>query len=156
MAKLKTRTNQPVIDEEGLLDYIAQDGNTTQIGGNLEVDGEIIAQPTPISIFGSITSSWTKSIYTKEQLISIVEKNRMNGFSYYEGSSIGYLKELNKNAEEGQPLFIIENATFTNFGGFGVDVLLEPDFMGWSIIAVVGDGSAVAEEGAIYIILVER
>lgn len=39
MAKLKTRTNQPVYDEEGLLEHIAQEGNTTQVGGNLEVDG---------------------------------------------------------------------------------------------------------------------
>lgn len=43
MAKLKTRTNQPVNDSEGLLDHLAQNGNTTEIGGNLEVDGQITA-----------------------------------------------------------------------------------------------------------------
>lgn len=41
MAKLKTRTNQPVNDSEGLLDHVAQKGNTTEVGGNLEVDGDV-------------------------------------------------------------------------------------------------------------------
>ena len=39
MAKLKTRTNQPVEDTEGLLNHLSQNGNTTEIDGNLKVNG---------------------------------------------------------------------------------------------------------------------
>ena len=43
MAKLKTRTNQPVEDTEGLLNHLSQNGNTTEIGGNVNVDGNFTA-----------------------------------------------------------------------------------------------------------------
>ena len=39
MAKLKTRTNQPV--DGDLLYYLEQNGSTTEIGGNLYVDGTL-------------------------------------------------------------------------------------------------------------------
>lgn len=45
MTKLKTRTNQPVSDSDGLLDHLSQNGNTTKIGGNLDVNGSIKLQP---------------------------------------------------------------------------------------------------------------
>lgn len=84
MAKLKTRTNQPVIDEEGLLDYIAQDGSTTQIGGNLEVDGGINSQPVSTSIFALeyISGDYYqyRTPYSWEQIKTIINKNIVNGF----------------------------------------------------------------------------
>ena len=39
MTKLKTRTNQPVEDTEGLLNHLSQNGNTTEIDGDLKVNG---------------------------------------------------------------------------------------------------------------------
>lgn len=47
MAKLKTRTNQPVQDSEGLLDHLSQNGNITEIDGILnatKVTGDEIAE----------------------------------------------------------------------------------------------------------------
>ena len=41
MAKLKTRTNQPVEDTEGLLNHLSQNGNITEIGGNVEINGNL-------------------------------------------------------------------------------------------------------------------
>lgn len=54
MAKLKTRTNQPVVDSEGLLEHIAQNGNTTEIGGNLEVDGDLVVNGNDTKIGGDL------------------------------------------------------------------------------------------------------
>ena len=72
MAKLKTKSNQPVVDEEGLLDHIAQDGNTTQIGGDLEVDGTILNLldkiTTTIPQVFVTTGSFTPNSYQKRIL----------------------------------------------------------------------------------------
>lgn len=96
MAKLKTKTNQPVVDSEGLLDHIAQEGNTTQIGGNLEVDGnlkvngDIVTDFKVVEIFSllniqELTEQKTLSDgatigyqtdYTPEQMLNILNKYR--------------------------------------------------------------------------------
>lgn len=71
---------------KSLKNHIAQNGNTTEIGGHLEVDGGINCQPTPISIFGLQEIRDETPIivystpYSKEQILNIAKKNMVNGF----------------------------------------------------------------------------
>lgn len=58
--------------------------NTLEVGGNLEVDGNvqvngeyISSMPTDVSIFGDLSQPL---IYSKEEIINIILKHRINGF----------------------------------------------------------------------------
>lgn len=72
-----------------LFNLVDVEGTTTQVGGNLEVDGGINCEPVDISIFAldeigydDETSTGTyRTIYSFEQIKNIVIKNRVNGFS---------------------------------------------------------------------------
>lgn len=93
MAKLKTRTNQPVVDSEGLLDHIAQEGRVTQIGGDLEVDGEILFDLEGMHDFLSLLNAtdvypdldfgtWYTTPYTYQQVLSIINKYYLKGLTH--------------------------------------------------------------------------
>ena len=133
MAKLKTRTNQPVVDGEGLFEHLAQDGNVTQVGGDLEVDGGINAQPQNASILGSLTvGQWVVSPYNREQIIDIIKKNRVNGFTYSNDTLIGQVTLLNENAIEGdEVVFTIEGKTNYNWS---YEEFVGETFRGWVIV----------------------
>ena len=74
MAKLKTRTNQPVEDTDGLLNHLSQNGNTTEIDGTLnatKVTGNEIIE----NMNGYSFSSVTKTNVTLQIIYAGVVKN---------------------------------------------------------------------------------
>lgn len=117
--------------------------NTTEMGGNVEVDGDlqvngeiISGLPTDISVFGNIDLGENETPYSKEQLLEIALKYNVNGFINPNSTDtpleVGHITALNKNANsddierEKRLLFVISAFPRVATGGErpGVDVTI--------------------------------
>lgn len=110
MAKLKTRTNQPVVDSEGLLEHLAQDGTTTEVGGNLEVDGTLkcAGGQEVITNIQAVIDEGNPQLNLKQgdEIVGVCDLSAVAG-----GGSKLYLHKLIPVSQTENPIYIVNNSS---------------------------------------------